>query len=69
MEWKIVAGRTKSTYQIVTTEDELNVQTADWGLSTWGAKVNVTYRDERSTWLYVHEGSKWTMDSILKKQD
>jgi hypothetical protein len=69
VERKIIAGRIMGTHQIVTTEHELNDQTADWGLSAWEAKVKDTYRNEKYTWMYFHEGYKRTMNWILEKQD
>jgi hypothetical protein len=69
MDWWIVAGRTKGTYQIVTTEHVEGGQTAGWGLSARGPKVPFTYCNEKSTWVHVHEGTAWPKDWILEKHD
>jgi len=69
MDWKIIPGRTKGTYQLLTTEHTEGGQKAGWGLSAWGPKVPDTLRNVRSSWVHVHEADVWLMDWNLEKEE
>merc|ERR1719198_2807567 len=66
MDWKIVPGKIKNTYRLLTTvTDKDHKQPAGWGLATW--QLHGGKRNGGSSWVYTHAGDHWPMDWTFQK--